>query len=68
MQLKYQTYIADLFNAMELHSYYNGESAKIYYRTMISVASLFARDNNAAVLFKQCNDTTDLQNVIGFVI
>ena len=47
---------------MVKHMYYNKESSKNYYKTLITCASFFARSEEAEIL-KKNNDNSDIQNV-----
>jgi hypothetical protein len=44
--------------------YLNNEYTKEYYKTLICTASYFARCEEAAEIFKQCNEDENLQDVI----
>ena len=48
---------------MVKNRYAHGDYTEGYYKTLISAASFFARNTEAAEIFKQCNDDKKLQDV-----
>ena len=48
---------------MVKNRYAHGDYTEGYYKTLISAASFFARNTEAARIFKQCNDDKKLQDV-----
>ena len=49
---------------MENNRYIHGDYTPGYYKTLITVASFFARNEEATSIFKKCNDSKDMQDVI----
>ena len=48
---------------MAKNRYFHGDYTEGYYKTLISAASFFARNEEASRIFKQCNDDKKLQEV-----
>ena len=53
---------------METNRYVHGDYTAGYYKTIITAASFFARNEAAADIFKNCNDRKDMQDVIIIII
>ena len=49
---------------MKKHRYYHEDISKNYFKTLITCASFFARNKEAADIFKNSNDDEDTQDVI----
>ena len=48
---------------MKSNGYYLGDYSDIYYKTLICTASFFAMNDEASVIFKDCNENENQQNV-----
>jgi hypothetical protein len=56
-------YIDELLKAMDKNGYSSGRYSPSYYRTLVTIASYFARNEEASTILKESNESKNIQNV-----